>query len=87
MTADRRVRIYPTGTHYIPGVPAVEQLVEPDEAERLLAWSGPAFTKTKPADWPEEAAAPTDGYLAVLHRGEVVTPATPSDGPESGENT
>lgn len=47
---DRRVRIYPTGTAYIPGVPAVEQLVDPDEAERLLAYSPPAFTREKPAD-------------------------------------
>ena len=40
--AESRVRLYPTGTAYVPGIRAVERLVEPDVAERLVA-SG-AFT-------------------------------------------
>ena len=42
------VTIYPTGSHYIPGVPAVEQEVSTTRAEELLAYEPAAFT-TKPS--------------------------------------
>lgn len=43
------VRLYPTRDASIPGVPAVERDVPPDEAERLLAFVPPAFTPEPPA--------------------------------------
>jgi len=48
------MKIYPTGDHYIPGVPAVEQDVDRATARRLLAWTPPAFT----AEPPGEPASP-----------------------------
>lgn len=59
MSKPKLVRIYPTGDHYIPGVPAIEQDVTPERAEELLTYHPPAFT-TDPA--PETPATePPDG--------------------------
>lgn len=42
------VRLYPTRDAFISGVPAIEQDVTPEEAERLLAYQPPAFTTEPP---------------------------------------
>lgn len=57
--AERRQRIYPTGTYFIGGVPAQEMLVEPDVADELTAGAHPAFTRSRPKDQPE----PSPTYL------------------------
>lgn len=46
--------IYPTGTAFIPGVPAIEQEVSDKDARRLLKFSPPAFTLDKPDGDPPE---------------------------------
>ena len=56
--ATELTRLYPTGTHYIPGVAAVECDVSPARAAELLAYSPPAFTTTPPPDVP--ATEPPD---------------------------
>ena len=42
------VRLYPTNDAFIPGVPAVEQEVDEEEAERLLSFTPPAFATEVP---------------------------------------
>lgn len=54
----KRVRLYPTADATVPGVPAIEQDVTPEEAERLLAYSPPAFTTEPPGA--VAAQQPTD---------------------------
>jgi len=41
------VRIFPTGTHIIPGVPAIEQEVSPS-GRRALAYSPPPSARAQP---------------------------------------
>ena len=53
--APATVTIYPTGTHYIPGVPATVTECDPMTAEVLLAYRPAAFTTEPPPD-----PAPTD---------------------------
>lgn len=58
------VRLYPTHKAYIPGEPAIEREVAPEEAERLLAYSPAAYT-TEPPDPPptvevEQPAEPVE---------------------------
>jgi hypothetical protein len=55
------VRIYPTGTHHVPGVPAVEQEVTPDRAAELLAYRPPAFTTSPPGKPAPEPEGPPNG--------------------------
>lgn len=40
--------IYPSGTNFIPGVPAVPTECTPERAAELLAYRPPAFTTTPP---------------------------------------
>lgn len=42
------VHLYPTHDAYIPGEPAIERDVTPEEADRLLAYQPPAYTTTPP---------------------------------------
>lgn len=67
------VRLVPTGTAYIPGVPAVECEVSAEEAERLLAYRPAAFTRAgaapvattvPPAAPAEPAVVPDDDPAA-----------------------
>lgn len=63
--SDRIVHLVPTGTAYIPGVPAVECDVDEETAADLLAYSPPAFTVAKrpartPAPETPSADTPTD---------------------------
>lgn len=57
--AEKVVRLYPVPGAYIIGEPAAEREVSPAEAERLLAFKPPAYTKTppKPPAAPAEADA------------------------------
>jgi hypothetical protein len=48
----RTVRLVPTGTAYIPGVPAVECEVDEERAAELLSYNPPAFVL---AEEPDEA--------------------------------
>ncbi len=68
MAAVKLIRIYPTATAYVPGVPAVIQDVTPDRADELLAYRPPAFTLTPPAPAPapiEPEAAPASAIPEV----------------------
>jgi len=47
------VRLYPTTGAYIPGEPAIERDVTSEEAERLLAYSPPAYTTEPPVVAPD----------------------------------
>lgn len=53
-----RQRVYPTGTHYIPGVAAVERIVPAEVADRLVDGPNAAFTRAKPG--PEGAPETPD---------------------------
>lgn len=82
MAKDRRVRIYPTTEAHVPGVPAVQMLLEADLAERLLAYNPPAFTTQRP-DGMELDESPRD-HLDDIHlpwaladEQAVITEATP----------
>ena len=55
--ADEAVRLYPVPGAYINGEPAVEREVSKKEAERLLSYHPPAYTKTPP---PQPVAAEAD---------------------------
>ena len=51
-------RLFPTSDGFVPGVEAVEQDVSEEEAERLLSFYPPAFTREAPqaAEPPAETA-------------------------------
>lgn len=53
------VRLFPVPGNTIPGVPAIEQDVTPEQAAELLAYQPPAFTTDPPkpvtADTEQEA--------------------------------
>ena len=59
--APELTRLYPTGTHYIAGVAAVECDVSPERAAELLAYSPPAFTTNPPPDVPVTEGPPDGG--------------------------
>ena len=54
----QKVRLYPTGTAFIDGVPAVVTDCTPAEAARLLAYQPPAFTTTPPDKAAEDGPRP-----------------------------
>ncbi len=54
--SEKTVRLYPTGTAYIDGVPAVVIDVSPERAKELLAYFPPAFTTEPPAQPATEVA-------------------------------
>lgn len=47
-----KVRLIPTGQAFIPGIPAVEQEVDQDTADALLAYQPPAFIVAPPEQGP-----------------------------------
>lgn len=53
-----KVKLYPVPGAYIPGVPAQECEVSAKEAERLLAYTPPAFTTKAPGRAVAAAKAP-----------------------------
>lgn len=53
------IHLVPTGSHYIPGVPAVEMDVTAERAAELLAYRPAAFTSDT------EPAAPATDETAV----------------------
>lgn len=63
----KSVHLYPDPWHFIPGEPATERDVTPGEAERLLAYTPPAYHRTPargpdpaPDDEPSETQTPGD---------------------------
>lgn len=62
---ERRVRIYPTGDFYLPGVPAQEMLVDPELAEEYTSGPHPAFTRQRPADQKEPSDHPIESPADV----------------------
>lgn len=61
------VKLYPTGNHHIPGVPAAELHLPAEVAEIALGFRPAAFTTTKPSGWddredPEEPITSLEGY-------------------------
>lgn len=59
-----KVTLVPTGTAFIPGVPAIEQTVSAKRAAELLAWSPPAF-KVKRGSKAEPINEATDSAPAA----------------------
>lgn len=55
----KTVHLEPTGSAYIPGVPAVPMDLPEDEAAELLAWSPPAFVVAPKKPAKEPAPAPS----------------------------
>ncbi len=53
------VKLYALPDASIPGVPSEDIEVEPEEAEHLLEYQPPAFSKTKPKhpEAPDDAAS------------------------------
>lgn len=78
-TADR-VRLYPSGDGYIPGVRTVERLVPADVADRLLAYSPSGFTTRRPDDQSEPSDNPLEDLADIESLPEFApTPVGQSD--------
>jgi hypothetical protein len=60
----KTVRLYPVPGAYIAGVPAVVTDASAEEAQRLLAYTPPAFTTDPPEVASGEPEDPPDGGAA-----------------------
>lgn len=83
---ERRVRLYPTGSHYIEGVRAVERLVPADVADRLLAFSPPAFTRERPEGQKEPSEDALESIDDVLAHPEFRPPEPEAEAEGTSES-
>lgn len=80
--ADRRIRLFPTGQAYIAGIRAVERLVPPDIADRLLAFTPPAFTTTRSEGQTEPSPDVIEDLQDIESHPEFRSPEPPPAAPE-----